>query len=286
MMKAKGRSRFLIWALFGTVPTLASRRRHSPPTPLASYGVEFQGYPGLHGSVGRRRQRLRTSGRKRPTLLTSTPTKSLGRSSTRMPGNLRGHADSEGSLGVGERVRFAPSLAPRSRSRSARSTTNLNEKGRRILDNTAISLLEVPGCDASAKDPAYLTIGLTPGAVHEVTPGATKAGTVAKSDQKPLLLMNFKLTIDGLDTTKVAKIEPITIKRSASGPEYSNLEIEVAETTMASWKQWAAQTFPTGEKGRIGRENARGPEGRKDREERQARAPIGRLAWRRFSRSF
>ena len=248
MMRAKGRLRFLVWALFGTVPTLAAAA-DTRSYVVGNFGAEIQGYPAFFiksvegGNASAppvvNGQRSDKYPNKEPGTLKYDDARILV--STQIPKGLWEWVNAFAS----------PQGGPPKQVTLSAFDYQLTEKGRRILDNAAISLLEVPGCDGNSRDPSYLTIGLTPGAVHEVAPTASKAPTTGKSDQKPWLPMNFKLTIEGLDTTKVSKIDPITIKRSASGPEYSNLKLEVAETTMASWKQWAAQTFPTGEKGRV-----------------------------------
>jgi hypothetical protein len=106
--------------------------------------------------------------------------------------------------------------------------------------------VELPACDGSSKEAAYATIKLMPGAVREETPPtATKAGATPANDAtKVWLPSNFRLTIDGVDATRVNKIDPIVIKRTATGPDYANLKISFAEVSADSWKRWAAQTLP------------------------------------------
>jgi hypothetical protein len=122
----------------------------------------------------------------------------------------------------------------------------MTERSRRILSNTAISAVELPACDGSSKEAAYATIKLMPGAVREETPPAnTKAAATPTNDAtKAWLASNFRLTIDGVDATRVNKIDPIVIKRTATGPDYANLKISFAEVSADSWKRWAAQTLP------------------------------------------
>lgn len=123
---------------------------------------------------------------------------------------------------------------------------NYTEKSRRILSNTAVSAVELPACDGASKEPAYAAIKLMPGAVREEASaaGTKAAATPANDNTKVWLAANFRLTIDGIDTTRVAKIDPIVIKRTAGGPDYANLKISIAEASADSWKRWAAQTLP------------------------------------------
>jgi hypothetical protein len=130
----------------------------------------------------------------------------------------------------------------------------LAEKSRRQLLGTKISKIDLPTCDGSSKEPAYLALTLTPGAVRESTGSGAKSAAPGTAEHM-WLPSNFALAIDGIDTTHVSKIDKIVIKRGDSGPpEYSDFEITVAETDSTSWKQWAdaAQAGKGAEKnGRI-----------------------------------
>ena len=127
---------------------------------------------------------------------------------------------------------------------------NFVEKSRRAFDGAALSQVVIPACDGASKEPAYATITLTPASVREIAPPAgAKPAQLPSTQTKTWLPSNFRLTIDGLVTTRVNKIDAITIKRSGSTPEYSNLSISLADVDADSWKQWAAQFFAAGGKG-------------------------------------
>ena len=127
----------------------------------------------------------------------------------------------------------------------------MTSKSRRQLGATTLSKVVFPGCDGSSKEPAYVTLDLTPTRFHEIAgTGKTTSTLVGRSEQKTWLPSNFRLTIDGLDTSKVNKIEPITITHSAGGsPDYSNLVITMSEVTSTSMKQWMNQVLDPVSKG-------------------------------------
>jgi hypothetical protein len=72
-------------------------------------------------------------------------------------------------------------------------------------------------------------------------------------DQKQFLPSNFRLEIDGLDCTKVNKIDAFTVKQTVAGSqvgasrdfaktsskvEFPNLKISIAASAAESWQKW------------------------------------------------
>jgi phage tail-like protein len=80
-----------------------------------------------------------------------------------------------------------------------------------------ITEIGFPACDAASKDAAKMTIKCAP----EYTKLVSKAGSsiagnkysIGKGQQKKWSPANFRLRIDGLDCTRVAKIEALTVKQ-------------------------------------------------------------------------
>jgi hypothetical protein len=67
--------------------------------------------------------------------------------------------------------------------------------------------VDLPALDASSLESAYLTIHLTPEAAQDQQPGSAGATAGAKAS----LVRNFSLTIPGLETKRVSRIEPLSI---------------------------------------------------------------------------
>jgi len=72
--------------------------------------------------------------------------------------------------------------------------------------------------DSASKEPGYLTIRFAPEVIRSVAPqGAKAAGPVAgEKQQKSWLPSNFRLEIDGLDCSRVNRIEPLAVRANAA----------------------------------------------------------------------
>ena len=124
----------------------------------------------------------------------------------------------------------------------------------RAFHQALITEVTIPACDASSKDSGGL--GLTFAA--QTATDMVRTGTVtapAPSSQKTWLRSNFRLAIDGLDCTKVSKIDAITMTATPNvdgSPtfDFPNLVITFAAASLSSWKTWfdAFIVSGTGEK--------------------------------------
>jgi len=117
-----------------------------------------------------------------------------------------------------------------------------------------ISEIGFPACDASSKDPAYITLKISPEYTRAASTNgknASSAGPTVKAAQ--LLTRNFRLTIDGLDCTRISKIDAIVVtqkvtvetigelrdyQREPGALEISNLAINVADDPKNGFSDW------------------------------------------------
>jgi len=121
---------------------------------------------------------------------------------------------------------------------------NFKEIARLNFTNALITEFGMPALDAASKDAAFMTVTFSPEATQRQKGSGntlTPCGTVKA--QKKWLASNFRLTIGGLDCTKVNKIDAITIKQSASRDaqgrlEIPNLVITLAESSAQSFFDW------------------------------------------------
>jgi phage tail-like protein len=144
---------------------------------------------------------------------------------------------------------------------------NFKELSRLEFTNGLITEVGFPALDAASRDTAKLTVKVAP----EFT--RTKAGTkqsvsgkytIDRKVQKRWLPADFKLTIDGLDCTRVSKIGAIILKQKTSeNPvgetrgyerepgvlEVPNLVVTLAESHADSWYRWADDFIITGNNG-------------------------------------
>ena len=134
------------------------------------------------------------------------------------------------------------------------------------LEFTRAQITEVtfPAADGSSREPARILIGLTP---EQTFLNRSPGGTSSKFNQKATknaLSGNFKLAIDGLNTTRVSKVEALTIKlpfRNNSQGEclhcgdipaptpidFPNLVLTLSQTGAESVEQWFQSFVISGE---------------------------------------
>jgi hypothetical protein len=131
---------------------------------------------------------------------------------------------------------------------------NLIPKSERQFTSALITETTIPAMDGASKEPAYLTIKFAPEMIRTVKPGAKPdSAESGKGEQKMFLPSNFKLEIDGIDCSKVSRVESFTVKQkvvtddigeardSRKEPgklEFPNLKITVAETAAQPFLDW------------------------------------------------
>jgi hypothetical protein len=128
-------------------------------------------------------------------------------------------------------------------------------KSQRDFYNALITETTIPACDGSSKEPAYLTVKISPEYTRTPRAFTIKNSEMSryKVEQKMWLPSNFVLEIDGLDCSKVAKIDSFTIKQTVQTDdigdardymkepgklEFPNLRITLSESSSDSWKNW------------------------------------------------
>lgn len=107
---------------------------------------------------------------------------------------------------------------------------------RREFVKAVIAETTIPLLDGSSHNPAYVTVNLVPQLTRDVTPPTSLP---PPGPGNTLMSSNFRLSIDGLDCTRVSKIDSFTVTQSITGGlEFPNLRIELAITSAASWLAW------------------------------------------------
>ncbi|HEY2946882.1 MAG TPA: hypothetical protein VGJ53_00545 [Micromonosporaceae bacterium] len=148
---------------------------------------------------------------------------------------------------------------------------NLNIKTEAAFSGALITETTIPALDASSKDAGYLTVRFQPEQI-DISAGGGKL-SLAMSKQKLWRTSNFRLEIDGLDCTRVSKIDSFTVKRevvpatppspttrraarrpadprtvvapagvgvslSAGRVEFPNLVVTLSEVSAQTWFDW------------------------------------------------
>jgi len=117
--------------------------------------------------------------------------------------------------------------------------------------NALIGSVEMPACDAGSKDPAYMTIRLSPESTRSFTTDLKQnTGVYASSLAKGWYIHDFRLSIDGLesDCAHVKSIEALRLGRKImfdadnigdEGPEeYSDLVLTLNSNHASGFLKW------------------------------------------------
>jgi tail tube protein gp19 len=88
------------------------------------------------------------------------------------------------------------------------------ERSRRTFTQALLTEIGFPACDGASKDSSLMTVKWSPEVTRRVK-GSGKAVSPCGGAkvQKRWLPANFRLTIDGLDCTKVNKVDAFTVRR-------------------------------------------------------------------------
>ncbi len=130
-----------------------------------------------------------------------------------------------------------------------------NAKAIREFYNAMITETTIPAMDASSKDAAFMTLKYSPEFTRYKKGSGKVSGSLEKGKrgQRKWLPANFRLEIDGLDCTKVSKVDSFTVKQAAVSDdigvardqirepgklEFPNLRITLPESVAQSWFDW------------------------------------------------
>ena len=128
---------------------------------------------------------------------------------------------------------------------------NYKELSRLNFSNALITEIGFPALDASSKDAAYLTIRFTPETTAFLPGNGSLNGTPAdQKSAKKWLCSNFRLTIDGLDCTRVNKVECLTVRQEVVDDSVGELRVTTLKPStldipnlVVTLAQSAAQSF-------------------------------------------
>jgi phage tail-like protein len=160
---------------------------------------------------------------------------------------------------------FSPTAPQRKSGAIVAADFNFKELQRMTFANALITEVGMPALDAASKDAAKMTIKLSPEFTRMVTKPGASLGT---SNQKVLKWSssNYQLLIDGLDTSRVSKIEALVIKQKVTeNPtgdnrdfgggvttvEFPNVKLTLAESSATTWFKWHEDFVINGNNGQA-----------------------------------
>lgn len=131
---------------------------------------------------------------------------------------------------------------------------NFKELTRLTFYDALVTEIAMPALDASSKEAAHLTVKIAPQLTKYVRrPDGKVDLEKIPAKQKPWHSSDFRLTVDGLDTTRVSRVEAFVVKqgilefrdgsqreprKEPGNLEIPNLVVTVSETSAESWYQW------------------------------------------------
>ena len=138
--------------------------------------------------------------------------------------------------------------------------------------NALITETGMPALDGSSKDAALIDVTFTPETtrLNRKVSGPVVAAVAAK--QKQWIVSNFRLTIDGLDCSRVSKIEALVVKqkfvenpvgenrdyqKEPGALEFPNLAVTLAESSAESWYTWFEDFVVKGNNGQAQEKNGK-----------------------------
>jgi hypothetical protein len=127
------------------------------------------------------------------------------------------------------------------------------EQSRRMFYNGLLSDIVFPELDAESKEAAYISLKISPEYTRLAPASGATVSPAAVPAQKATMESAFRLSIDGLDTTHVSKIEALGVKlkigtdqvgvvreptKAAANLEIPNLVFYVSESHSDSIAKW------------------------------------------------
>jgi hypothetical protein len=135
-----------------------------------------------------------------------------------------------------------------------RTDSALVVRSERAFKQAFISEIAFPALDAASKGYGRLMLTLSPASILPDTSSATPLSlALGKSKAKPWLVSGFRLQVDGLDCTRVVRIDPFSVRRSVEkarsgrgddtvlvpgSVEIPDLRIWVAAAGAVTWVDW------------------------------------------------
>src|SRR3954454_6586046 len=126
---------------------------------------------------------------------------------------------------------------------------DLQNRAKSYLDftNAAIADFVVPGFDGSSKTPTMFTVEAA--ISKSVFRAGDNAPVQSSVKSKPFLPSYFRLNIDGLPTTRVRVIPPISFRRTGGGITPTDLIVTFSGADVGPWRTWVDDFVVKGNNG-------------------------------------
>jgi hypothetical protein len=123
------------------------------------------------------------------------------------------------------------------------------EQVRTEFTKALVTEFSLPALDGASRERGQMTLRLVPEKATRRT-GSGQVVQVPVTPQRPWLISNFRLRVDGLDCTRVPHIERLAFVRPASGLlSVPDLVVTVSEASAAEWRNWHEDFVIAGDNG-------------------------------------
>ena len=126
----------------------------------------------------------------------------------------------------------------------------------REFKDALITEIGFPACDAAAKEPSYLTLKFKAWSARNKKGDGSVVDNPADMAQKQWHPTDFEFKIDGLDTSKVMKVEPIKIKQRVTADrnglkipgriEFPSITIYLPAESVKGFTEWNRELAVSG----------------------------------------
>jgi hypothetical protein len=113
---------------------------------------------------------------------------------------------------------------------------NGQAKSELAFEHATIASTEVPAMDGASKTPCRLTVRLNAENTRRVPASGAVTGPIKPS--KPWLPSNFRLEIEGLETKRVSRVEPLTAVADKGGIDFGDVRVLLSPDEAKAWSNW------------------------------------------------
>ena len=119
----------------------------------------------------------------------------------------------------------------------------------RIEFEGSIAETTIPALDASSKEPAWVTVAVRPESIKHAKGGGSAPNPQLGGKQAIWQSSHFRMTLPGVDCSRVKKIDAFTITSKAGVPQFPNLTVTIGSAGSESWAQWFQSFVVAGNNG-------------------------------------
>lgn len=127
--------------------------------------------------------------------------------------------------------------------------------GERTFNDAILTELAFPALDGASREPLTLKAAIFAASVDVTVNSKGSTSPTAVPKNKVILTSNFRVTIEGLDASRVSRVDPIIIKTPAGESpraaeavaargqaDFGTIRLTVSDTNAEPWLAWFTQT--------------------------------------------